>query len=46
MLSGSRAGRSLWSDLATWLRARGAGDAGVDLRGEASLRRRRRSAIG
>ena len=25
MLSGSRAGRSLWSDLATWLRAQGAG---------------------
>jgi polyhydroxyalkanoate synthase subunit PhaC len=37
MLSGSRAGRSLWSDLATWLRARGAGDE-VSLRGEVAAR--------
>jgi polyhydroxyalkanoate synthase len=44
MLSGSRAGRSLWSDLATWLRAHGAGDGDVELSG-AVARRRRRSAI-
>ena len=43
MLSGSRAGRSLWADLAAWLRAQGAGDE-VELRGEVQAQRERRPA--
>jgi len=46
MLSGSRAGRSLWSDLAAWLRSHGAGAPGLELTGSAPVRRRRRSALG
>ena len=46
MLSGSRAGRSLWSDLAAWLRSHGAGAPGLELTGTAPARRRRRSALG
>jgi polyhydroxyalkanoate synthase subunit PhaC len=42
MLTGSSAGRSLWTDLAGWLHAHGAGS--VELAGTPRLRRRRRSA--
>jgi len=44
MLSGSRAGRSLWSDLATWLRAQGAGD--VELRGASAAQPAERTTSG
>lgn len=43
MLSGSRAGRSLWADLTAWLRAHGAGEDGVELRGEVAQRERSRA---
>lgn len=40
MLSGSRAGRSLWMELAAWLRAHGAGDE-IELRGQVAQREAR-----
>jgi polyhydroxyalkanoate synthase len=42
MLTGASAGRSLWTELAGWLRGHGAGS--VELAGTPRLRRRRRSA--